>query len=152
MTSTSRNALIVVLCSFIVPTAAFAGCDTRHAYNKGRSTWAISFDNGSTCSVNGPNRPRCGVQPGQTAELHYQADIRGNIILTQVGGCSPTGAKRTSVAAPCIRARYHYNLANCYLWHSGDTSPFVLNDPASGDVQLFSAGFRARAATQRRSK
>jgi hypothetical protein len=124
-----RGLAAIATATFIAafPATSFA-CDTRHAYNNSAATWIITFSNDSRCSIGGARMAhRCPVGPGKTAELHYDATILGptNIILSNVRGD--------------FRRSYYYTFAECYLQHSGDTGPFVLNDPANGDVQFIGA-------------
>ena len=119
--------LLPAMCLSLAPASAW-GCDARHAYNRSNGLWRISFSNDSTCSTGGRNRNVCDVDPGESAEIHYELRVLGpdDVILSEMGAC---WRSRT-----CTTAKYHYNPAQCYLWHDGNTYPFVLNSPTSGDI------------------
>jgi hypothetical protein len=137
--SAGMLAVIGAIAVVALPAAANAGCATRHAYNTSGMSWIIRFNNASTCSIGPYTGSQCVVPNGQTAELHYDDTTLGptNIILDMGAICD---AKSKTAQMPCTFVKsYHYNLGECYLFHGSDTYPFVLNDPASGDVKIIGA-------------
>jgi hypothetical protein len=121
---------------------ASAGCDTRHAYNRTKATWNVSFNNSSTCEIGSRKGSRCNVDPGQVAELHYDDWDLGNAKITFSTQINPNRCNKGKTAQgrpPCIwSVTYRYNMAECRILHNGNTGPVVLNDPATGDVVFYS--------------
>ena len=113
-------AFAAIACLPLFGQAAFAGCATRHFYNKSDAPFTIEFS-GSTgrCNVGAqPMSGKCVIGPGESAELHY-SDLGGTIYLSS--------------------DRYYGRAAftvsmTCYIDHTGRTGNVAVNEPANGDV------------------
>jgi hypothetical protein len=76
--------------------------------------------NSGACSVGSfPQAQTCRIEPGQTADLHYN-DVGGHITVSSNGSHYPRNT--------------FYFTAICHIEHNGNTGNIVVNDPAEGDI------------------